>query len=318
MNIWLRKHAPLLTTAGVLVALFTSASLSFDGFCSPFVVADLVSENAFLGIAALGMTLVILSGGIDLSVGSVIGFTTILTATLITDRQLHPLIAWTIALTLGAGFGALLGGLIQVFKLPAFLVTLGGLFFARGMAFVVRQESVQIKHSVYDSMADVGLPIGGGAMLSFGAILFLTMYVVILVTTNLTCFGRNLYALGGSEESAVLMGLPVGRTKIGVYALSGFCSAMGGIAMSLYMASGNPTNATGMELDVIAVVVIGGTLLTGGAGSVTGTVLGLLTYSTIYQITYFANLPASLVTITIGGLLLVFVSLQHLLHRGQG
>ena len=111
------------------------------------------------------------------------------------------------------------------------------------------------------------------------------------------------------------MGLPVGGTRIGVYALSGFCSAMGGIAMSLYMDSGNPTNATGMELDVIAVVVIGGTLLTGGAGSVTGTVLGVLIYSTIYQITYFSNLPASLVTISIGGLLLAFIALQKLLQR---
>lgn len=315
MKRWLRKQAALLTTAGVLAALFTVASCSFEGFLSPFVIADLVSENAFMGIAALGMTLVILSGGIDLSVGSVIGFTTILTAVLITDRGWHPLSAWALSLAIGTAFGALMGWLIQAFKLPAFLVTLGGLFFARGMAFVVKRESVQIDHPFYDRLGDLNLPIGGGAELSFGALIFLAMFLALLLVTNLTPFGRTLYALGGSEDSALLMGLPVSRARIGVYALSGFCSAMGGLAMTLYMDSGNPTNATGMELDVIAVVVIGGTLLTGGVGSVTGTVLGVLIYSTIYQITYFSNLPSSLVTISIGGLLLIFIALQKILQR---
>ncbi|QDT68796.1 Inner membrane ABC transporter permease protein YjfF [Planctomycetes bacterium MalM25] len=316
MKRWLRKHSSILATAGVLVALFTTASLSLEGFCSRYVIADLVSENAFLGIAALGMTLVILSGGIDLSVGSVIGFTTIFTAALITDYGMPPILVWVIALTIGTGYGALMGGVIHAFKLPAFLITLGGLFFARGMAFVVKRESIQIEHPFYDTLGDLTLPIGGGAELSFGALIFLSMFVVTLTIANLTRFGRNLYALGGSEESALLIGLPVARTRIGVYALSGFCSALGGLAMTLYMDSGNPTNANGLELDVIAVVVIGGTLLTGGAGSLTGTVLGVLIYSTIYQITYFSNLPSSLVTISIGGLLLAFIAVQKVLPKG--
>ena len=130
-----RKYVPLIATAGVLGALFGGASLSFEGFCSPFVVADLFSENAFLGITTLGMTLVILSGGIDLSVGSVIGFTTIFTATMISDQGMSPLAVWAMALGIGTVLGALMGVLIHVFELPAFLVTLGGLFFARGMAF---------------------------------------------------------------------------------------------------------------------------------------------------------------------------------------
>lgn len=312
-----RKHVPLLATAGVLIALFGGASLSFDGFCSTFVIADLFSENAVLGITAIGMTLVILSGGIDLSVGSVIGFTTIFTATMISDKGLPPLAVWAMALGIGTGLGAVMGVLIQVFRMPAFLVTLGGLFFARGMAFTVKKESVQIDQPLYESLNDITLPIGGGAELSFPALIFLSLFVVALIIARFTRFGRNLYAIGGNEDSALLMGLPVARTKIGVYTFNGFCSALAGIAMTLYMDSGNPINAMAMELDAIAVVVIGGTLLSGGIGYVAGTLLGFLIYTTIYQITYFANLPASLGTITIGTLLLIFIILQKTLSRSR-
>lgn len=314
MKGWVLNNASLLRTAGVLAVLFAAASLRFEGFCSPYVVADLVSENAFIGIAALGMTLVIVSGGIDLSVGSVIGFTTIFAATLITEHELPPLLVWALALAIGTIFGALMGWVIQAFELPAFLVTLAGMFFARGMAFVVRREAAPIDHPFYDALESVSVSVGG-VELSFGAIVFLALYAAALLISKMTRFGRDLYAIGGNEESALLLGVPVGRTRLGVYALSGFCSALAGLAMTLYMNSGNPTNATGAELDVIAVVVIGGTLLTGGVGSVTGTFLGVLIYGVIYQVTYFANLPASLATISIGALLLVSIAVQRALER---
>lgn len=280
-----------------------------------YIVADLFSENAFLGIVAIGMTMVILSGGIDLSVGSVIGFTSIFVASMITDRGIHPLIVWAIALMLGAGMGGLMGTLIQVYRLPAFLVTLGGLFFARGMAFYVKPEAVQIDHPLYDRLGDISLPIGGGAELGIVPLIFLVVFAIMIVVAHSTRFGRNLYAIGGNEESALLMGLPVARTKILVYTLNGFLSALAGITMTLYMDSGNPINATALELDAIAIVVIGGTLLTGGVGTVAGTMLGVLIYATIYQVTYFASLRSSLATIAIGGLLLGFIVLQKLLHR---
>ena len=312
-----RKHVPLLATAGVLFVLFGSASIRFEGFCSPFVIADLFSENAFLGITAVGMTLVIISGGIDLSVGSVIGFTTIFTATMISDKGLPPLLVWGMALGIGTSLGAAMGVLIQEFELPPFLVTLGGLFFARGMAFVVRKESVQIDHPVYETLGNVNLPIGGGAELTFPALLFLGLLLAAILLAHSTRFGRNLYAVGGNEESALLMGLPVARTKVCVYTFNGFCSALAGIAMTLYMDSGNPLNAMALELDAIAVVVIGGTLLSGGIGFVAGTLLGFLIHTTIAQITYFANLPASLASITVGTLLLIFIILQKALSRSR-
>jgi len=312
-----RKYVPLLATGGVLVALFLGASLRFEGFCSTFIIADLFSENAFLGITALGMTLVILSGGIDLSVGSVIGFTTIFVATMIADKGMPPLLVWIMALAIGTGIGAVMGILIQTFKLPAFLVTLGGLFFARGMAYAVKNESVQIDCALYETLGNVNLPIGGGAELSFSALLFLVLFATVVAIAHFTRFGRNVYAIGGDEDSALLMGLPVTRTKIAVYTFNGFCSALAGIAMTLYMDSGNPINGMALELDAIAVVVIGGTLLSGGIGFVTGTLLGFLIYTTIYQITYFANIAASLGTITIGTLLLVFIILQKSLSRSR-
>ncbi|MCM2369128.1 galactofuranose ABC transporter, permease protein YjfF [Aporhodopirellula aestuarii] len=315
MNFIPKKWIPLLTTATVFVLLFSAASWQYEGFASMYVVADLFSENAFLGITAIGMTLVILSGGIDLSVGSVIGFTSIFVATMITDRGMNPIAVWMMALLLGTSLGALMGALIQVYKLPAFLVTLGGLFFARGMAFFVKPEAVQIDHPIYDSLGDIAIPIGGGAELGVAPLIFLSVFVIVLVITHFTRFGRNLYAIGGNEESALLMGLPVARTKIFVYTANGFLSALAGITMTLYMDSGNPINATALELDAIAVVVIGGTLLTGGVGYVAGTMLGLLIYATIYQITFFASLRSSLATIAIGVLLLGFIVLQKLIHR---
>lgn len=317
MSVLPQKHIPLLATAVVLVILVTGAALKFEGFLSMFVLADLFSENAFLGITAVGLTLVILSGGIDLSVGSVIGFSTILTATMISDHSVHPLLTWAVVLAFGTGLGALMGVLIQVFKLPPFLTTLGGLFFARGLAFAVKPESVQITHPLYDYLGDVNLPIGGGAALTFPALIFLGLFVLVVIVAHFTRFGRNLYAIGGNEESSVLMGLPVTRTKIAVYTFNGFCSALAGIAMTLYMDSGNPINAMALELDAIAVVVIGGTLLSGGIGFVAGTMLGFLIYTTIHQITYFANLPASLGTLCIGSLLLGFIILQKLLSRDR-
>ncbi len=312
MSFIARGNLPLLVTAVVLATLFGVASLCFENFCSSYVISDLFSENAFLGIAALGMTVVILSGGIDLSVGAVIGFTTIFVATMISQQEVSPWLAWTIALIVGTGYGAAMGATIHFFKLPAFLVTLAGLFFARGMAFFVTQQSVQIRNDTHEFVSGVAIPFGQ-AEIGFTTIVFLVLLAVMAWVANFTSFGRNVLAIGGNEESAILMGLPVARTKVAVYAINGFCAALAGIAMTLYMDSGNPINAAGLELDVIAVVVIGGTLLSGGVGSFTGTLLGFLIYGTIYQITYFANVGSSIATIAIGGLLLAFILLQQVL-----
>ncbi|HEY2343485.1 MAG TPA: galactofuranose ABC transporter, permease protein YjfF [Chthoniobacteraceae bacterium] len=314
-----RKHIPLLTTAAVLVVLFISAAAMYHGFGSMRVVANLVSDNAVLGVTAVGMTFVILSGGIDLSVGSIVAFTTVLVATLVGKHGMHPLLAMLIAVMLGAAFGWGQGVLVDRYDVPAFLVTLGGMFFARGMAFVVTMESVGIKHPFYSAIQDLSIPIGPRAWLSSSALIFLVVFAVGVFVAHLTVFGRNVYALGGNAESARLMGLPVARIRPAVYAVSGFCSALAGVVATIYTGSGNPAASSGLELDAIAAVVIGGTLLTGGVGYVVGTLLGVLIFGTIQSALAFdGRLNSWWLRIAVGTLLLAFILLQRFLTRSAG
>jgi len=310
------QHLPLSATVFVLVALFSVASLQYDGFFSSRVVGNLFGDNAFLGIAAIGMTFVILAGGIDLSVGSVLAFTAIFVATLVQNHHVSPLLVIPLALIIGAAFGAVMGLLIHRYELPPFLVTLGGMFFGRGMAFVISKESVGITNPIYDRVLEFGMPLGGKGTLSATALAFLGLLLIGAVVAHATRFGRNVYALGGNESSARLMGLPVGWTKVAVYTLSGFCSACAGIVSTFYKSSGNPADGMGFELDVIASVVIGGTLLTGGVGTMAGTLTGVLIFGTIQTaLTFDGRLNSSWLRIAMGVLLLLFILFQRFLSR---
>jgi len=311
-----RQQFPLAATALVCIALYTVACLSFDGFFSARVFVNFFSDNAFLGIAAIGMTFVILSGGIDLSVGALVGCSSILIARLIHDAGLHPIAAFLLVLVAGTVFGATMGALIHYFGQPAFLVTLAGMFLARGLGFVIRIESIPIRHSFYDSVSRFRIPLGGGVFVPATALLFLLVFALGVYLYRSTRFGRNTIAIGGNETSALLMGLPVGRTKVGIYALSGFCASLAGIVYTLYTYSGNPTAGTMLELDAIAAVVIGGTLLTGGVGTVLGTLLGVLVFGIIQTAIVFEGTLSSWWTrITIGLLLMAFILLQRFFQR---
>ncbi len=313
-----RKFIPLFATAAVLLALFGGASAMYDGFGSLRVITNLFSDNAVLGVVAVGMTFVILSGGIDLSVGSVAAFTTVFIATMVGQRGMHPAPIIALALVIGTLFGWMQGGLIQRYELPAFLVTLGGMFFARGMAFVVNMQSVGISHPFYTQVQGMSLPLGGRSSLSAVAMIFLAVLTVGFFLAHFTVFGRNIYALGGSPESARLMGLPVARTRPAVYAVSGFCAALGGVLATLYTGSGNPAMGAGLELDAIAAVVIGGTLLTGGVGYLAGTLLGVLIFGTIQSALIFdGRLNSWWLRIAVGTLLLAFILLQRAFTRGS-
>ncbi len=317
MKISLRAN-PLYATIGVFASLFAIASFSYDGFFSLRVVANLFTDSSFLGVTALGMTVVILSKGIDLSVGSVIGFTTILVAYLVQDAGVSVPVAWGIALVIGVLFGAGMGALIVIYDLPAFLVTLGGLFFAKGMGFVISSSSIGIQNGFYDAVLNFQIQVGPGAYLGSGALAFIVFFFFCLYLLKWTRFGRYVYAVGGNEDSARLMGLPVDSVKIGVYAFNGFCSAFAGILTTLYMGSGNPLTGVGMELDAIAAVVIGGTLLTGGIGGATGTLLGVLTFAVIQTILNFdGRFKPAFLRIAIAALLLGFILTQRALARGK-
>lgn len=310
-----RENLPMLVTAFVLIALFGIFSIFFTNFLSIRVVVNLFMNNAHVGVIAVGLTFVILSGGIDLSVGSVLAFTTIFVATLVEKHHLHPIAAILVALLFGITFGSAMGAMIQIYKLPPFLVTLAGMFLARGLAFVVSSNELAIRHPFYESLGDLGFHLGK-ARVGITACIFIATLVLAAIIAHLTKFGRNVYAIGGNENSAFMMGLPVASTKIAIYAISGFCAALGGIVFTIQTGSGNPLNGQGLELDAIAAVVIGGTLLTGGVGYIEGTLLGILIYGTILTApNYLSGFDSSWQRIAIGALLLIFILLQRLLSR---
>jgi simple sugar transport system permease protein len=303
-------------TAAVLVLLFGAASVQYPGFFSARVIANLFGDNAALGIAAIGMTFVILSGGIDLSVGAVLAFTSTLVATLIMKHGVPPLVAVALALAIGGAFGAVMGAMIHRYELPPFLVTLAGMFFARGMAFVMSLESLGISHPFYRSAATFGIPLSERATLNAPALIFLVLLGAAAFLLHATRFGRDVYAVGGHEPSARLLGVIVGRTKIAVYALNGACSALAGIVATLRMGSGNPAQGTGFELDAIACVVIGGTLLSGGVGGLAGTLNGVLIFGTIQiALVFDGRLNSWWARIVVGALLLTFIVFQKLISR---
>ncbi len=303
-------------TTAVLVLLFGTASWLYPGVFSARVVANLFGDNAALGVAAVGMTFVILSGGIDLSVGAVLAFTSTFVATLIERHGVPPLAAVALGLAVGTAFGAGMGALIHRYELPPFLVTLAGMFFARGMAFVMSLESLGIAHPFYRRAALFGIPLGDRATLNVPAMIFLVVFAAGAYLLHVTRFGRDVYAVGGHEPSARLLGVAVGRVKIAVYALGGACSALAGVVATLRMGSGNPAQGTGFELDVIASVVMGGTLLSGGVGSLPGTLTGVLIFGTIQiALVFDGRLNSWWSRIVVGALLLIFIVFQKLLSR---
>ncbi len=314
---------PRMVSLAVTVALFLGMSIAggvlYDGFLRPQVFLNLFIDNGFLLIVAVGMTFVILTGGIDLSVGAVIAFSTVLLASLVQQHGWHPLPAIALVLGVGTAFGALMGVLIQRYRLQPFVVTLAGMFLARGAATLVSVESIGIDHAFHVAVASLRIPLGPGASLSAGALVALLVVVAGAVLAGMTRFGRTVYAIGGNEQSARLMGLAVDRTLVQVYALSGFCSALGGVVYTFYMLSGYSLHAMGLELDAIAAVVIGGTLLAGGSGYVLGTVFGVLVLGLIQTLIVFDGTLSSWWTrIAIGALLLAFCLLQRLLARRGG
>jgi ABC-type xylose transport system permease subunit len=179
----LHKYGTLAATALVCAALFVTAGILYEGFMAPGVVAGFFTDNAFLGIAAIGVTFVILSGGIDLSVGAMIGCCSIMIAALVEQAGWHPAAAGLLVLSFGTLLGAVMGSLIHSFSLPPFIVTLAGMFFARGLGFVVNQEAIAIRHDFYQILD--GLP----------ALVFLAVLAAGIYLAHWTRFGRNVYAV---------------------------------------------------------------------------------------------------------------------------
>jgi ribose/xylose/arabinose/galactoside ABC-type transport system permease subunit len=315
-RLFLLNQGPLLTTVSIFVLAYVIGGQLYPAMQKPQAFFNLFINNGPLLIVGIGMTFVILTGGIDLSVGGVLALTTAASAALL-QRGASPALVIPLMLLMGTAIGCTLGSIIHFFKVQPFIVTLMGLFFARGMAYIISLTSVTITDGFYKFLAltPVHIPFVPKAYVYIPSLVGPLLLIVAVYLTFFTRFGRTVYAIGNNEQSARLMGLPVGRTRIIVYSLSGFCSALAGIVFSISLLAGYGQFATGIELDAIASVVMGGTLLTGGAGTVIGTLFGVLIEGTIISILqYNGTLSSWWTRIGVGVLTLVFIGIQSLFY----
>ncbi len=308
-----RKFVPMLATIVLFVVMYVFGMIQYPGMRNAQAFANLFIDKAYLLIAAVGVTAVILSGGIDLSSGAVIALVSTASAYLMEKQGFYPewVIPWM--LLLGTGLGLIMGCLIHFFKVQPFIATLAGMFFARGMCFFITIDAIPISEPFYRdwSLFRIPIPLLDKTFVSVNVVISLVVLAIAMFVLHRTRFGRTIYAMGGSEQSARLMGLGVGRTKILVYGLSGFCNALAGVTFSVALLSGHGLYANGLELDVIASVVIGGTLLTGGVGYVFGTLFGVLITGLIQMLIMFNGQLSSWWTrIVIGLLTLLFIGVQ--------
>ncbi|CRH38221.1 Inner membrane ABC transporter permease protein YjfF [Pantoea ananatis] len=310
----IKRHLPLMITLLVFVMGYLFCLSQFPGFASTRVICNILTDNAFLGIIAVGMTFVILSGGIDLSVGAVIAFSGVFLAKVIGDYHLNPVLAFALILSMGAMFGAMMGWLIDALKIPAFIITLAGMFFLRGCSYLVSENSIPIDHPLYATLSSMAWKVPGGGRLSLLALIMLVVVAGGIILAHRTRFGNQVYAIGGSLTSAQLMGVSTRATTIKIYMLSTTLATLAGIVFSIYTSAGYALAGLGVELDAIASVVIGGTLLSGGVGTVLGTLFGVLIQGLIQTwINFDGTLSSWWTKIAIGILLFAFIALQRLL-----
>ncbi len=298
--------------AVALVLMVTVAWLVFPRFGSLDNVRDLALQGSFLAVIAIGMTFVIITGGIDLSVGSLYALGGVLAAY---GSQWGFFAALLFALVVCGLIGLVNGLLIARTSMAPFIVTLASLLFARGLLLAITDEGA----TTYQIAADSAfVELGRGTVLGFGYPVFIALVLAVLggLLLNRTNFGQNVFATGGAEQSAVLMGVPVARTKVLVYTMSGTLAGLAGALTAAYLQSGVTVIGIGTELDAISVVVIGGTLLTGGAGTVLGTMIGVGLRTVIQNvINQIGTLDSNLQSVVSGVFLLIVVVLQRILRR---
>lgn len=313
---FLWRHGPLITTITIFILAYFIGSRLYPAMQKPQVFFNLFINNGSLLLVSIGMTLVILTGGIDLSVGGFVALTTVASAALLREGM-SPVLVIILMIVMGVLFGVIQGSIIQYLKVQPFIVTLMGLFFARGMAYIISLTSVTITDSVYKQLAltPIYIPFLQNTYIYLPTMVAPLMLLVAIFILYFTRFGRTIYAIGNSEQSALLMGLSVSRTKIAVYAFSGLCSALAGIVFSMSLLAGYGQFATNMELDAIASVVMGGTSLSGGIGNVTGTLFGVLINGTIVSILQFNGTLSSWWTrIGVGVLTLIAIGIQSVFY----
>ncbi|MEK0099807.1 ABC transporter permease [Streptomyces sp. A475] len=296
----------------VLVIVSAVASLSFDSFATGDNVSNMATSSAFLAVVALGMTFVIITGGIDLSVGSLFALGGVLAAW---GSQYGAVVALLLPMAVCGLIGVVNGLLIARSRLAPFIVTLAAMLGARGLMLSLTDEGADTYLVAKGSFL---AELGQGTTLGLGNPVWITLvlFVAGAVVLRRSRFGQHVYAVGGNEDAAALMGAPVARTKIIVYTLSGVLAGLAGALNAAWLASGVTILGNGMELEAISAVVIGGTLLTGGLGYVSGSLVGVLLLKVIQNvINQIGSLDSSYQQVVSGAFLAVVVIAQTWLGR---
>lgn len=286
----------LTITIAVFFLLYIGAMIFLgSGFLKPQTFFNILNANAALIILASGMSLVMITGGIDISVGGVTALVSMCCAVYLDYKGGNVFMAVIIALAIGLAFGAFQGFLVAYLDIQPFIVTLAGMFFARGMTTIVNTSPFNVENEAFVAlkMTRVNVPGMGSvnklgkyvnAYVEIGVLVALLVVIVMFVMLRWMKLGRNFYAVGGNKQSALMLGINVKRTKFLSHLICGLLAGIGGFVYFLHVGSGSPSHASGAEMDAIASSIIGGTMLTGGVGNVLGTFFGVLSLSTIQNV----------------------------------
>lgn len=313
----------LMITILLFVVMYVAGMAIFSdkGFAKPQMFLNLFISNAGLLVIAMGQTIVMITGGIDISVGSVTALVCMVVANQMENHGASAYTAVAIALAIGLVYGIVQGFLISYLEIQPFIVTLAGMFFGRGMTSIISTEMISIKNKTFLAWANykINLPIGSyskrgkfiPAYIYPTVVIAIIVLILIILMMKYTKFGRSVYAIGGNAQSAMMMGLNVKRTKFKAYIVDGFLAGLGGFLFCLNSCSGFVEQAKGLEMDAISSAVIGGTLLSGGVGTPFGTLFGVLIKGTIQSlITTQGTLSSWWVRIVLSALLCFFIVLQ--------
>jgi len=283
------------------------------------------NEKPYLLTLSLGLTIVLITGSIDISVGAVTGLVAMVIAVMLTEHGIHAIWTIPVSLCIGLAFGAAQGFLVAYMQIQPFIVTLAGMFFARGMISVIRPVSVPVTDPTFLgwSAAKLYIPFlynvrrNGTHDIAYlvpAAIVSLAVLIIVILLLKYTKFGRSLYAVGGSPQSAMLMGIDVPKTKFMAHILAGLLSGIGGFVFTLGMPSGSPDYGRGYEIHAISSSIIGGTMFSGGVGLPIGTFFGVLINLLVQRVVpLFGLTEASWPTIITSAFLFAFIVLQSVL-----
>ena len=308
---------PTLAAIVIFVGMIIYGEIAYGRILQLSTLSNLFINNAYLIILAVGLTFVILTGGVDLSVGAIIAISS-LVGVMLANAGWNPFVVIVLMILIGSAFGAASGILIQYFNVQPFIATLAMMFLARGLASMLSTTPERLADETPIRTLSTEIKVIDGPKINDlvttpNVIIAAVVVIVAFYVLHKTRFGRTVYAIGGSEQSATLMGLPVVRTKLAIYIISGTLAGLAAVVYTSKLGIAQNITGVGWELDAIAAVIIGGTLLTGGAGFVLGSVIGALVLGLMnVLITRDGSIPPEATTIITGAILLVFVLLQRL------